>query len=107
MMTMRILARKTLTNFVATLPSNQETAKSAFDAWYHEAEKAQWRTSAEVKAHYRAASFVGDRVVFNIMGNDYRLVVAIDYARRIVFIKWVGTHQEYDKIDVRTVQYGD
>ena len=49
----------------------------------------------------------GDRVVFNIKGNDYRLVTAIDYARQAVFIKWIGSHAEYDKIDVRTVQYGD
>jgi mRNA interferase HigB len=107
MMAMRILARKTLTAFVASTQSDQEAAKSAFDAWYHEAEQAQWRTPADVKAHYRSASFVGERVVFNIKGNDYRLVVAIDYGRQIAFIKWVGTHGEYDKIDVRTVQYGD
>ena len=54
------------------------------------------------------ASIVGpDRVVFNIKGNAYRLVAAIDYRRGIVFIKWLGSHQEYDKIDVRTVQYDD
>jgi len=48
----------------------------------------------------------GDRVVFNIKGNDYRMVTAIDYRRQIVFIKWIGTHRQYDRIDVRTVQYG-
>jgi len=103
----RILARKTLIGFVASIPSDRQAAKSSFDAWHHEVQKARWRSSADVKAQYRSASFVGDRVVFNIKGNDYRLVVAIDYVRQAVFIKWVGTHEEYDKIDVRTVRYGD
>jgi len=57
---------------------------------------------------YANASIVGnDRVVFNIKGNAYRLVAAIDYQREIVFIKWLGTHVEYDKIDVKTVKYGN
>jgi mRNA interferase HigB len=61
-----------------------------------------------VKDHYSNASIVGaDRVVFIIKGNSYRLVAAIDYRRGIVFIKWIGGHREYDKIDVRTVQYGN
>jgi mRNA interferase HigB len=61
-----------------------------------------------VKEFYGNASMVGaDRAVFNIKGNDYRLVTAIDYRRGIVFIKWLGSHKEYDKIDVRTVQYDD
>jgi mRNA interferase HigB len=61
-----------------------------------------------LKAAYRNASIAGnDRVVFNIKGNDYRLVVAIDYGRQIVFVKWFGTHAAYDLIDVRTVSYGD
>lgn len=55
---------------------------------------------------YASASIVGsDRVVFNIKGNDYRLVTAIDYRRQAVFIKWVGNHSDYDKIDVKTVKY--
>jgi mRNA interferase HigB len=59
-----------------------------------------------VKASYAHASIVGaDRVVFNIKGNAYRLVVAVDYRRATVFIKWLGTHKQYDAIDVRTVQY--
>jgi mRNA interferase HigB len=52
-------------------------------------------------------SMVGDRVVFTIKGNSYRLVVAMGYERQWVFVKWVGTHRAYDKIDVRTVHYGD
>lgn len=80
--------------------------KSALDSWFQEVRKATWRNSSEVKASYAHSSIVGaDRVVFNLKGNAYRLVVAIDYQRGIVFIKWVGTHKEYDAIDVRTVQY--
>ena len=82
--------------------------KTALDAWFHEAKQAEWKEPAEVKQHYGNASIVGgDRVVFNIKGNDYRLVTAIDYRRGIVFIKWLGSHKEYEKIDVRMVQYAD
>lgn len=82
--------------------------KAGLDAWFHEARQAEWKNSAGVKERYGNASIVGaDRVVFNIKGNDYRLVTAIDYRRGIVFIKWLGAHKDYDKIDVRTVQYDD
>ena len=82
--------------------------KAALDAWFHEAKQAEWKKPADVKERYGNASIVGaDRVVFNIKGNDYRLVTAIDYLRGIVFIKWLGNHNDYDRIDVRTVQHGD
>ncbi len=82
--------------------------KAALDAWFHEAKQAVWKKPADVKEYYGNASIVGpDRVVFNIKGNDNRLVTAIDYRRGIVFIKWLGSHKEYDKIDARTVQYVD
>ena len=82
--------------------------KAALEAWFHEVRQAEWKKPADVKEHYGSASLVGaDRVVFNIKGNDYRLVAAIDYRRGIVFIKWLGRHAEYDKIDVRTVEYDD
>ncbi len=82
--------------------------KPALDSWFYEVKQARWKNSAEVKERYANASIVGaERVVFNIKGNDYRLVTAIDYRRGIVFIKWIGAHKDYDKIDVRTVQYGD
>ncbi len=62
---------------------------------------------ADVKRLYATASVVSaDRVVFNIKGNSYRLVAAIDFEKSIVFIKWIGTHAEYDKLDVKTVRYG-
>lgn len=68
--------------------------------------RAEWKNSSDVKANYASASIVGaERVVFNVKGNAYRLVAAVDYRRAIVFIKWLGTHKDYDAIDVRTIQY--
>jgi len=82
--------------------------KAAVEAWFQEVGRASWKNSAEVKESYATASIVSaDRVVFNIKGNDYRVVLAIDYERQTVYIKWIGSHAEYDKIDARTVQYGD
>ena len=87
---------------------DQKAVKSALDAWFQEIQSANWKTPADVIRAYANASIVGnDRVVFNIKGNAYRLVVAIDYQRQMVFIKWLGTHAEYDRIDVKTVKYGD
>lgn len=106
---MRIIARKTLKQFIGRLKGSkdQKAVKSALDAWFHEVLQADWKKAADVVKAYANASIVGpDRVVFNIKGNDYRLVVAINYRRQIVFIKWLGTHADYDKIDVKTVRYG-
>ncbi len=105
---MRIIARSTLIRFIEKLEGKkgQRAVKSALDSWFQEVRQADWRNSADVKKSYAHASIVGsDRVVFNIKGNAYRLVVAVDYKRSIVFIKWLGTHKEYDNIDVGTVQY--
>ena len=105
---MRIIARSTLTRFLDRLEGHKDhrALKAALDAWFQEARRAEWKSSADVKASYAHASIVGaDRVVFNIKGNAYRLVVAVDYRRAAVFIKWLGTHRQYDAIDVRTVQY--
>jgi len=104
----RIIARSALIRFVDRLQGHkdQRGLKSSLDAWFQEVKRAIWKSSADVKASYAHASIVGaDRVVFNIRGNAYRLVVAVDYRRSIVFIKWFGTHREYDAIDVRTIQY--
>jgi len=105
---MRVIARKTLTRFVESLrgSKDQKAVKAALDSWFHEVRQAEWRNPAEVLRDYANASIVGpDRVVFNIKGNDYRLVVAIHYRLQVVFIKWLGSHAAYDKIDVKTVQY--
>ena len=106
---MRVIARKTLRQFVNGLKGSNvhKAVKAALDAWVHEALRARSKKPADVRRDYANASIVGpDRVVFNIKGNDYRLVVAVNYQHQIVFIKWIGTHKEYDKIDVRTAKYG-
>ena len=80
--------------------------KKHLDAWYAEVEKASWKDPPELKAQFCSASIVsGERVVFNIKGNDYRLVVAINYHYQILLIIWLGTHKEYDKIDATRVAY--
>ena len=80
--------------------------KAALEAWFDEVKKAKWQNSADVRRHYATASIISaDRVVFNIKGNSYRLVVAVDFDRSIVWIKWIGTHKEYDKINVKKVKH--
>ncbi|MDA9563537.1 type II toxin-antitoxin system HigB family toxin [Flavobacteriales bacterium] len=84
--------------------AGRDDSEQALKAWYQEARKATWQSPNEVKEQYRSASIVGNnRVVFNICGNKYRLVVKINYAAQWVFIRFVGTHKEYDKIDVTTI----
>jgi mRNA interferase HigB len=78
--------------------------KTALDAWFDEVRKARGTSTAEVKRRYATASIVSaDRIVFNITGNDYRLVV--DFEKSIIWIKWIGTHKDYDKIDVKQLNY--
>lgn len=97
---MKIIAIKTLRDFWLANPDAEQPLK----AWVDEASKAEWKTPAEIKEQYRSASILKNRrVVFNIKGNDYRLIVAIAYQRGWMFIKFVGTHKEYDKIDAETV----
>lgn len=74
-------------------------AKAALDSWFNEVSHADWKTTQDVKKRYRSADFLaGNRVIFNIKGNHYRLVVRLRYQRGIVLIEWVGTHAEYDKL---------
>lgn len=105
---MRVIARSTLQRFVASLDGHKDqlAVKTALESWFAEARKARWASTVDVKRRYRTASVVtSERVVFNIKGNDYRLVVAIDFAHGIVWIKWLGTHAAYDKIDVTKVNH--
>ena len=105
---MRIIARSTLNGFVVNRVDSRlrTSVKKHLDAWYAEVEKAAWNDPAELKAQFRSASIVsGERVVFNIKGNDYRLVVAINFHFQVLLIIWLGTHREYDKIDVTKVAY--
>ncbi|MGN0730901.1 MAG: type II toxin-antitoxin system HigB family toxin [Treponema sp.] len=97
---MRIIKLKTLKEFWITAPDSEEALK----AWYAEAEKAIWKDPAEIKEKYRSASILKDsRVVFNICGNKYRLIVKINYGFGIVYIRFIGTHKQYDKIDAETI----
>lgn len=105
---MRIIARSTLNGFVnCRVDSRLRTGvRRQLDAWYAEVEKASWKDTAELKAQFRSASIVSaERVVFNIKGNDYRLIVAINYHYQILLIIWLGTHKEYDRIDAAKVVY--
>ena len=144
---MRIIARRTLLEFVAKRVGHkdQPALKAALDAWFAEVSKADWISTADVKRLYATASIVrqrwqitasarrqscrlkqrlracstprseaiiveqalsADRIVFNIKGNDYRLVVAVDFEKAIAWIKWIGTHKDYDRIDVKEVRHG-
>ena len=100
---MRIIAKSRLRKYWER-PGN-EKAKSYLTEWYHFCSKQSWKTPIEVKNTFGNASIVGNnRIVFNIKGNDYRIVCAMDYQRQAMFIKFVGTHAEYDSIDVEVVK---
>ena len=97
---MRIIAKKALREFWELNPDSEEPLL----AWYREAQKEDWDTPAKVKEKYRSASVIGDsRVVFNIKGNDYRLIAHVQYQASVLMIRFFGTHAEYDKIDAETV----
>lgn len=100
---MRIIAKRTLVEFWEK-NSNRRDARGQLEAWYKEAKSAVWRNPSDIKERYRNASIVkSGRVVFNICGNKYRLVVKINYPAQIVFIRFIGTHEEYDDINVEEV----
>jgi mRNA interferase HigB len=99
---MHVISRKKLIEFYEQ--PGQQDATGQFEAWYFEAKHARWESPADVKAQYGSASVIGDnRVVFNIAGNKYRLIVRINYSSKTVFVRFVGTHQEYDKIDAEVI----
>ena len=99
---MRVIALRQLREFWGK--RGKGDAEQPIKAWYAEAKKADWARPKDIKAQYRNASFVGkNRVVFNIGGNKYRLVVFVKYASRTIYIRFVGTHKEYDKINVEEV----
>ncbi|OQW61663.1 MAG: hypothetical protein A4S17_14650 [Proteobacteria bacterium HN_bin10] len=105
---MRIIARSMLLAFVETRRGRKDyqALKGSLGAWFAEVRKASWPSMAAVKQHYANASVVSaERIVFNVCGNHYRLVVAVDFEKAIVWVKWIGTHADYDKIDVRKVEY--
>lgn len=100
---MRIIALSTLRKFWESSHSYADSIEPGM-AWYRETLKADWASPNEVKEQFRSASILKDgRVVFNIAGNKYRLVVWINYHYRVVYIRFIGTHKQYDSIDVQTI----
>lgn len=99
---MHVISRRTLIEYYSQ--PNQKAAKGPLEAWYYEAIHAQWGDPADIKANYGSASILKhNRVVFNIGGNKYRLVVRINYSSKTVFIRFIGTHKEYDKINAEEI----
>jgi mRNA interferase HigB len=99
---MRIISFRALREFFEK--AEYSDSEASLRAWYHEVKTAEWISNNDLKQQYKNASIVGNgRVVFNIKGNTYRLVVAIDYEFQVVFVRFIGTHKQYDKIDAKTI----
>ena len=97
---MNVISKRTLIQFY----TRNAQAKVALEVWHADARKAEWKSPDDIKKMYASASFLFDnRVVFNIKGNDFRLVVHIDYKRKIVRVKFVGTQAQYDKINAEEI----
>ena len=93
---MRVIAKKTLRDFWTKHADCEQQLKS----WYHEAENGAWKNTHDIKQEYPTASIIGNnRIVFNIKGNHYRLIVKINFQYQMMWIRFIGTHKEYDKID--------
>jgi len=105
---MRVIAKRTLREFYQQ--SLYRDSKGSLEAWHAEVLKADWQSPHDIKAQIRSASIINNSlVVFNIAGNKYRLVVDVDYSRQALFVKFIGTHAQYDKLDLRSrgYSYGD
>lgn len=99
---MRIVAKSTLKKFWV----KHADAEMSLQSWHKLVSEAGWKNPAQLKEEIKSASLVdSNRVVFNIKGNDYRLVTYIDFKFQIVFVLWLGTHKQYDKVDVKTITY--
>lgn len=97
---MRIVAFKTIRDFYHLHP----TSKTALENWYKTSKSAQWKGLNDIKKDMNSVDYVGNkRYVFNIKGNDFRMVVKILFTPQIIYIKFIGTHKEYDKIDCKTI----
>ena len=100
--TVRVISRRILRQFWQN--HRYQDSEQALRAWYAEAKTANWASPQEIKESYRTASIIGNnRVVFNICGNKYRLIVAIKYNFGIIFIRFIGTHKQYDKISAEDI----
>lgn len=102
---MHIISRRTIRDYWEGYSGSDQIAlENALKAWYREVKKAEWNNSNELKQKYRNASILKNgRVVFNICGNSFRLVVSVNYSIKVAYIKWVGTHKQYDDIDAEEV----
>ena len=101
---MRVIKEKTLTEYCSK--SKFRLAAGPLKAWVHEAKHSDWNSANEIKLKFGNASIISSkRIVFNIKGNDFRLIVDIEYKLKIVFIVWFGTHKDYDKIDAKMIRY--
>lgn len=99
---MRIIATNTIQNYWKDYPECEQALKS----WIQEASNAKWRSPQELKKQFKSASILtGKRIIFNINGNRYRLIVDIEFRLQIIFIVWFGDHKEYDQIDAKTIAY--
>ncbi|MFX4277317.1 type II toxin-antitoxin system HigB family toxin [Aliarcobacter butzleri] len=99
---MRIISQKTIKDFYEQ--TLYQDSKESLEAWHKEAIKADWQNPNDIKEQYRSASIIeNNRVVFNIHGNKYRLIVKINYFAKVVYIRFIGTHKQYDKIDATEI----
>ena len=97
---MRIIAIKILRDFWEKHRNSEQSLR----AWYYEVKREKWRSSRDIKENYKSASILSNcRVVFNIKGNQYRLIVSINYDLQIVFIRFIGKHEEYNKINAKEI----
>lgn len=97
---MRVIAKKILREFW----EKHNDCEQQLKAWFQEASKADWTSPNEIKSEYSSASIVGnDRIVFNIKGNTYRLIVKINFDYQMVWVRFIGTHAEYDKVNAKTI----
>ena len=97
---MRVVSKKRIVDYY----KKNTSSKIALEEWYKKVTKIDWESLNELKQFFPAADYVGNnRVVFNIKGNDYRMVAIVIYASHKVYIRWIGTHAEYDKVNVKTL----
>jgi mRNA interferase HigB len=100
---MRVIALRTIKQFIESKPEHADAREAAL-AWYRQVLRAEWATPADVKREIRSSSILKDgRVVFNIAGNKYRIVVWINFPYKVVYVRFIGTHAQYDRIDAQTV----
>ena len=95
---MRVVSKKRLVDFY----SHHASSKTALEVWCQKVSKTSWDSLNDLKQDYPSADYVGNnRVVFNIKGNDYRLIAIVIYVSQKVYVRWIGTHAEYDKVDAK------